>query len=289
MKKSILHHIESNYHISCKTVTPIEGGWQNKLWKLTTDKGNLLVKQYSRKRFSIDRINEIEMALQRQTRLEDISFPHMYQYDQNIIHILDEDTVYMLMAYCEGENETNYRPEKSDYCYSNLGTGIIGMVIENLYKKPYKVVISEFLAKHNLNSITSEVPKNIVKGYTEGTECGSWYWPDNSILNAIGCLYSDLDGLLKLSDIFCDKADNLFIENAKGLVTINEEPKVQIATFWGKYVDEDIITHSGSTGCFSSIIAIDLKNKRSIIMMANYLDEDDFAMAFMQLKKMQQE
>jgi len=109
MDKSILTDLKNSYGITCNSVTPIAGGWLNKLWKIDTENSKLIVKQYSNKRFSRNQINSIESALQRQLILgkDGVICPYIYQYDNKVIRILNDETMYMVMDYCLGNNETN--------------------------------------------------------------------------------------------------------------------------------------------------------------------------------------
>ena len=67
----------------------------------------LLVKKYSRERFSREKLNRIESALQRQAMLEayGVACPHVYRCGQKIIRFLDDGTAYMVMSFCQGKNE----------------------------------------------------------------------------------------------------------------------------------------------------------------------------------------
>ncbi len=101
--------IENNYGIICKEITPINGGWLNKLWKVITDDGDLLIKQYSSKRYNKNKLQLIEYALQRQIiiKKDGILCPHIYQQEGHVIQFLNDTTAYIVMDFCGGRNENS--------------------------------------------------------------------------------------------------------------------------------------------------------------------------------------
>jgi len=83
------------------------GGLLNQKWKVSTEKGELLVKQYSIKRFRREQIERIESALQRQIILgkNGVSCPFLWHCEGRIIRWLDDETIYMVMDFCKGKTE----------------------------------------------------------------------------------------------------------------------------------------------------------------------------------------
>jgi hypothetical protein len=47
MKDSIIADLKDNYKIICNQITLGTGGWLNQKWKISTDKCDLLVKQFT--------------------------------------------------------------------------------------------------------------------------------------------------------------------------------------------------------------------------------------------------
>lgn len=62
MNPSICSDIKTSYGIVCHAVTPINGGWMNQLWRADTDHGELLIKQFSLKRYTKAKLADIESA-----------------------------------------------------------------------------------------------------------------------------------------------------------------------------------------------------------------------------------
>lgn len=104
----IIADLEDSYDLNCKQITCVTGGLLNKKWKILTEKGDLLVKQYSTKRFNKHQIGQIESALQRQIILEKngVMCPFLWQRDGRVIRCLDDEIIYMVMDFRTGKTET---------------------------------------------------------------------------------------------------------------------------------------------------------------------------------------
>jgi homoserine kinase type II len=107
MKDKIIVDLKENYGLTCNQITPVIGGLLNLKWKVSTEKGELLVKQYSTKRFRSEQIEKIESALQRQIALEKIGVPCplLWQSGGRVIRWLDDKTAYMVMEFRSGKTE----------------------------------------------------------------------------------------------------------------------------------------------------------------------------------------
>ncbi len=108
MQEQIVADLKESYGIIFDQITPVSGGFMNLKWKIRTEQGKLLVKQYSTKRFGKEKMARIECALQRQLVLEKsgILSPHLWQHGGRVIRRLDAETVYMVMNFCPGKTET---------------------------------------------------------------------------------------------------------------------------------------------------------------------------------------
>lgn len=107
MKDSIIVDLKDSCGLTCNQITPVAGGWLNQKWKVSTDKSELLVKQFSNKRFSRDKLKLVESALQRQIILEKngVPCPSIWQCGGHAIRLLDNETAYMVMDFRLGKVE----------------------------------------------------------------------------------------------------------------------------------------------------------------------------------------
>lgn len=106
MIQAILDDIQANYGLSCKQIMPIQGGWLNKLWKASTNAGEIVIKQYSNQRFSCAKLSDIEAALKRQCVLYEsgLACPKIFLLNGRAIRMLDDTTAYTVMQFCRGKN-----------------------------------------------------------------------------------------------------------------------------------------------------------------------------------------
>lgn len=75
MNGLIIQDLQAAFGIQICSFSTVSGGYLNKKWRVETDAGDLLVKQYSHERFSRRKLNEIEQALKRQMILFDAGIP----------------------------------------------------------------------------------------------------------------------------------------------------------------------------------------------------------------------
>ena len=109
MEDKIIADLKVSYGITFNQITPVIGGLMNQEWKVSTENGELLVKQYSNKRFSSRQLKEIEIALQRQIILEknSVPCPFLWQCGEQVIRWLDDKTAYMVMDFHAGKTENS--------------------------------------------------------------------------------------------------------------------------------------------------------------------------------------
>jgi Ser/Thr protein kinase RdoA (MazF antagonist)/cyclopropane fatty-acyl-phospholipid synthase-like methyltransferase/ribosomal protein S18 acetylase RimI-like enzyme len=92
--------------LSVERMVSLPGGWLNRLWKLTTNRGELLVKQFSHERYDAKKLQDIEAALQRQILVTGLGVPApaIWPVDGTCLRHVGEHITYMLMAYNQGQN-----------------------------------------------------------------------------------------------------------------------------------------------------------------------------------------
>lgn len=108
MLPHIFSDLKNSYQIRCFETAPVTGGWMNRKWKASTDRGELLIKQFSRERFRPEQLERIEAALQRQIQIQraGVSCPAIHCHKGRAIRLLDDGTAYMVMTFCSGKTET---------------------------------------------------------------------------------------------------------------------------------------------------------------------------------------
>ena len=110
MDSVILDDLRNTFGLEVTGTTAVDGGWLNRKWKARTQRGDVLVKQFSRTRFGERQLLQIEEALVRQIFAADAGVPCptiLLTPDGRPMRFLDDDagTVYMVMTFCEGHSE----------------------------------------------------------------------------------------------------------------------------------------------------------------------------------------
>lgn len=110
MDATIRTDIQTAYGLAIEDCTPVVGGWLNRKWKARTERGDLLVKQFSRVRFRPGQLEKIVDALRRQMAVADMGIPCPAILSpcgtSDPLRFMDDGTVYMVMTYCSGHSET---------------------------------------------------------------------------------------------------------------------------------------------------------------------------------------
>lgn len=84
--------------------TSIKRGWLNLKWKVTTEAGEFLVKQYNKERYKLFNPEELLFAFTQQIRLHDqgLACPRLLSHNENILLESDNGELFMVMEYCQG-------------------------------------------------------------------------------------------------------------------------------------------------------------------------------------------
>ena len=85
--------------------TPIKRGWLNLKWKVTTDSGTFLMKQYNKRRYKIYNPEDLSFACAQQVRLYDqgLACPKLFSHHDHILLESDHGERFMVMEYCQGK------------------------------------------------------------------------------------------------------------------------------------------------------------------------------------------
>ncbi|HFR4185390.1 DUF1679 domain-containing protein [Bacillus cereus] len=95
---------ESLFEFKIKKVIPIHRGWLNLKWKLETDVGNFVLKQYNKERYKLYDPLTLLQALHQQQRLHNngISCPKLLTYKNNVMHTSKNNERFVVLEYKEG-------------------------------------------------------------------------------------------------------------------------------------------------------------------------------------------
>jgi Ser/Thr protein kinase RdoA (MazF antagonist) len=106
--EDLLEASERLFDLQIRQVKPIHQGWLNLKWRLDTNKGSFLLKQYNKERNKPSRLDGLFRALKMQQRLsfEGTACPRLLTASEGleVIHRSAADEHFVVMEYVEGEN-----------------------------------------------------------------------------------------------------------------------------------------------------------------------------------------
>jgi len=157
--------------------------------------------------------------------------------------------------------------------YSNLGVGLLGYILEQVYQKTFSELINEKITiplKMKNTGVQKIKPDSILIGYENGNEVLNWQF---TCLEAAGSIYSTTEDMLKYVKSNLQK--NSYKELEHG-ITFNVGHKIALTWhFLKRKNDPELIWHNGATGGFSSFIGLIKEKNIGFIVLTNSSAETD--------------
>ncbi|TBX52560.1 homoserine kinase [Bacillus mycoides] len=103
--KELKEECEKLFDLNIRKATPINRGWLNLKWKLETDAGVYVLKQYNKDRYKLYDSNLLVQALQQQQRLHNngLCCPKLLTHESDIIHVSKSKEKFVVLEHQEGE------------------------------------------------------------------------------------------------------------------------------------------------------------------------------------------
>lgn len=100
----LIHTFHRVFGLTVIEATSIKRGWLNLKWKVTTNAGDFLLKQYNQKRYSLHNPEELLFAFSQQIRLYDqgLACPKLLSQNERTLIESDKGELFMAMEYCQG-------------------------------------------------------------------------------------------------------------------------------------------------------------------------------------------
>ena len=160
-----------------------------------------------------------------------------------------------------------------DSSYSNLGFGILGYTISEIYEMSYEdlvkqVIFSKYKMQNTfLNAEQADI--RLVNGLNkDGRETANW---DLSAMVSAGGILSNVEDLVKYGVAHFDESNielNLLKEKT---IKVNEQ--IDVGLGWHIINSEKSENkwhwHNGGTGGYTSSMALDIKNKIGLVILSN--------------------
>ncbi len=194
-------------------------------------------------------------------------------------HPADESNPYidyteaMLFSFLSGYSLT--RDIGSQYEYSNLGMGLLGVLVGRIESKAYREAVStRILTPLKMKSTFMNTPgrtdKNAAVGYSGKQAAKAWTWTDQSSLQGAGGLLSNAEDMMTyLLANLSPGTDNL-----GRAMTTSHQPRMDIGRNnmkigLGWHIRNKIVWHNGGTGGFRSFAGFDPEKKLAVVILTN--------------------
>lgn len=164
-------------------------------------------------------------------------------------------------------------PGKS-YAYSNLGVGLLGVILERVSKKTYEQIVTEIICKPlGLKSTMQHLPPpaqaNFATLYDENAaQTPAW---DFDALAACGSLKSTITDLLLYAKANMVKADNKLSKAFELTHQVTFERDAPVGLGWHIITVDGVkyIFHNGGTSGSSSYMAFNREKNIAIVILSN--------------------
>lgn len=182
-----------------------------------------------------------------------------------------------LNEYLKSELKLENEPLKK-YSYSNLGAGILGYTLGLSQKTSFQNLLQKYIFdKYNMkNSFTTSknLNESLIKGLGEkGEPSSNW---DFDVLFGGGGILSTTEDLAKFANAQLDEKNRELELTRKPTFVINEKMKIGLGWHILNFENGNTVYwHNGGTGGYSSSMSIDIKQKKSIIILANIAGIND--------------
>ncbi len=102
--EDLINTFERYFGFKVFETMPIKRGWLNLKWKITTDSGEFLIKQYNKERYKLYNHEELLQALTHHNQLykKGLPCPRLYSYQDQILLKSDKGERFILMEFSEG-------------------------------------------------------------------------------------------------------------------------------------------------------------------------------------------
>lgn len=165
-------------------------------------------------------------------------------------------------------------PDKRNvkYEYSNLGAGLLGYALTNIYDKGYEALLLEkVFKKYEMFNSTTKAEKLtslLVQGLdNKGKPTSNW---DLNILVGAGGVLSNVEDMSKFILAQFNNANKELLLTRKETYSINDDMAVGLGWHIKKESNtKRLVWHNGATGGYRSCMVLDIENKNGIVILSN--------------------
>lgn len=166
-----------------------------------------------------------------------------------------------LLKHLDNENLSN----AGIYQYSNLGYGVLGMMLETIYGQSYAQMLKEkIFSKYNMIDSYCEYLPN--EKLVDNRMFPAW---NMGALVAAGGIFSTTSDLCNFIKAQFDSSNIELTMTQQPTHIVNDGLSIGLAWHISKINDTIIHWHNGATGGYSAIVLMDLKAKNGLVILSN--------------------
>lgn len=176
-----------------------------------------------------------------------------------------------LKQYLEEQVVLSGRPGEQ-YEYSNLGVGLLGYAMSNVYQTTYENALQEYVFKKYGMANSSTEEKRLSSPKVSGLNVNGEeipYWHFDALAGA-GAILSSAKDLSNFAMAQLNESNEVLSLTRKESYRINEQMSIGLGWHLIKTGNGNTWHwHNGGTGGFSSSMALDIENKQGVIILSN--------------------
>ncbi|MEN2767743.1 serine hydrolase domain-containing protein [Ornithinibacillus xuwenensis] len=183
------------------------------------------------------------------------------------VYFSNQDMFNFLMKY-------KFHLERRNFNYSNLGVGLLGHILSNVYEEDYETVIqNEICRPMNLTNtairLSTNQKKQLIPGFDHKNRAvDNW---DFNALEGAGALRSTITDQLAFLAIQMDDTEQLNWDLSQTHKVHYDEPKgISVGMNWIIDKGKNVIWHNGGTGGYSSFMGFHKEKNLGIVALSNY-------------------
>lgn len=163
----------------------------------------------------------------------------------------------------------------SQYEYSNLGMGLLGVLVGRIDGRTYRESIEQRILKplkmkNTFLNTPGRKDKNSAQGYSDGKPVPAWTWSDASCMQGAGGLLSNAEDMMSYLLSNMNPPDN----SLGRAMHDAHQPRLDIGRNnmkigLGWHIRNKIIWHNGGTGGFRTFAGYEPEKKMAVVILTN--------------------
>lgn len=185
-------------------------------------------------------------------------------------------------------SKTALKNKEYSFRYSNFGYAVLGLIIEEVYQKPYRTIMNQYLQDD------LQLKHSRISGGSKDLE-HAWDWQEQDAYLSAGAIISDISDMLAYAGMQLEKTGK-FQQAHESLQIINASKKAysdmgihmdEIGMSWIIDNENNFIWHNGGTGHYNSYLGFNPDNQTAVVILSNLAPNDRLPATVLGIKLLQ--